>query len=453
MPKNNYFFILSFFLIFLIISGPVKGREKLFNQAAAMVEQTLGYKFSSDLRLQTQTDTEFKIYLRREMKRLFAPGEFKHLQKIFSSLGFIPRNYNLKKKFIDFYSTQAGSYYDPRTKTIKELKGDLPEKARLFVYLHELVHAYQDHRYNLGSLQRHLNQPHNLDARLNFNFLVEGHANLVALAALSRTRLDDKTTLRNSSLVRIVKLMSNLLKMDFRSLLSYVEEKTLEANQISGQALTQLKELPPFIFRMMLDPYILGQKIWLERAAEKGWFAAESWLENPPRTLRQFFYSPPGTKSFSDRSGFSHPVEKSPLLTEGVRLGIYPLLFWLDSPITRPEWGGNLITDQAYWHSTDDSGVVCWRLKFSDSSTISNFLRLLFQKVEKKRASGQITKTSTTHANNSSLEYQITGKTRHFHCLQKNKQVVLISSPAPFKLTSVIPAIFKNYNICSGAKK
>lgn len=98
-------------------------------------------------------------------------------------LGLAPANFNLKSYYVKMMGEQIAGYYDNKAKafyTSERVDPTLLES----VMAHELTHALQDQHFNLERLSKW--PPHDSDARVAMQSLVEGDATLVMSHYIAR---------------------------------------------------------------------------------------------------------------------------------------------------------------------------------------------------------------------------------------------------------------------------
>lgn len=181
-------------------------------------------------------------------------------QETLLAFGLVPRDFNLEKFLIAFYTEQAAGFYDPRTKTMN-IANWVPPDMQAMVLAHELTHALQDQNFDLDKFLHAT--PDNDDATNARQAVAEGHA----MAAMMQHMLGS---------------------VDLASLPS------LEP-MMAGVVDQQLKEFPaftnaPFFFRLQaLFPYLQGMSFMQSGLAHGGWKTLNALFTDPPTTTKELF--------------------------------------------------------------------------------------------------------------------------------------------------------------------
>src|SRR3990172_5582921 len=93
--------------------------------------------------LQIRTREEKRRFIEQELDRRYSPARVEAERKGMVAWGLIPRDYDLRRLFLDLMAEQVSAYYDPRAKIM--VLGDwLPLEQQQSALTHELVHALQD---------------------------------------------------------------------------------------------------------------------------------------------------------------------------------------------------------------------------------------------------------------------------------------------------------------------
>lgn len=364
--------LLSFIIVIgITTSAPLYAEKpKLYQRALTKIDKLTPKKLDP-VDLKTQSRRDFKKYVDRQISRSFANRKLQSIEKIYRHLGLLPESYPLRKKLSELYSVQAGAYYDPKKQTINRLEGDLPEGSRFFMYLHELVHAYQDQHYDLSAKQKSVVNK-SFDAKMALTFLIEGHANLIATLSLIVEPPLDKKYFRSGTHRGLFDLMARFT--------NFAPEGFSSVGEISGSSMMveqvkQLENVPDSLIHQMLDPYLVGQRLWYDHFADAGWPDGENWLKNSPQSTRQILYE---TRNIEPEKFESLP--RNPTSKYSNSLGLYVLLRWLGALNTRPQWGKNLVGDRAELIDTGKDNFLAWTFRFNSEDGARNFIDLIVKK-------------------------------------------------------------------------
>jgi hypothetical protein len=313
--------------------------------------------------VETQSREAFEAFLKKQIKRSFSRTELQDLSKTFALLGVIPDTYSLQRKLVDLYRNQAGAYYDPANDVIRQLSGPLPDSALYFLYLHELVHAYQDQHYDLMAKQNEL-RGKSFDTKMAFTFVTEGHANLLSTLVLLGKRNLSSRYFRNGNHRGILEILAGFptLAPDQLKTLGQLNPST----SAFSRQIRQLVGVPDILIQVMLDPYLLGELLWYDHAANAGWPDAENWLVNPPTSTRGLLYQ-------SGESSISLPGDDQEPSRFSTTAGVYFLLRWTNKLDARPNWGAELMSDRLRLISTSTDSFVNWSLHFESVRSARNF--------------------------------------------------------------------------------
>ncbi len=345
------------------LRAPASDTAARYGEARDAIANLTGRPFRDTVPVKPQSRENFRRYVERSLNRTYGEGELDHLNTLYYLLGLFPPDYPLRRRLLKFYEQQAGAYYDPGTKSIRTLMEGLPPASRHFIYLHELVHAQQDQYFDLGSRMRRIRANRSMDRRLAFQFVIEGHANLVATASRAGAKSLSASFFQSEEFGRVITIMARLTGMDPSRFNLLARSLLPEESGMLARSLRDLEQVPWILVQQLMDPYFLGQKRWLERGRRLGWKKAESWLETPPRSTRAVLYENPDT-------GIVPPDPKDPpgRVRYRNRPGLYLFLRWLDRLADRPAWGRGVAAGPARILETPDDHLVAWSMGTNDTA-------------------------------------------------------------------------------------
>lgn len=231
----------------------------------------------------------------RIAERLTTELEEEDLEKarrLYTALGLLPRDVDLRTMLGRLVSEQVVGYYDPRaarlavrSDVMRELRAQrgrgVLDEARI-VLVHELVHALQDQRLGLG---KSFDEDRDTDAENAFRSVVEGDATLAMLGYVieqSGGKLADVT--------RSPELLSGLAR---------------NASNLPGE---ELAAAPPIVRVTLLASYLHGMAFVAQLHQKGGWAAVDEAHRSRPLSTEQILHP----KKY-ERGELPDPIELPPL--------------------------------------------------------------------------------------------------------------------------------------------
>jgi hypothetical protein len=226
-------------------------------------------------------------------------------ERILAMLGAIPPDMDLKTTLSGFVGEQVAGFYDPDTGDLVVVGsgGDLDPVEKVTL-AHELDHALTDQV--LGIPLDEPPSPGEEDAALAVRALAEGDATLA-------------------------------MSLFARQSLSYEEQISLNFSSLPGQgSVTEIAQVPHYLARTMLFPYLEGLLFVCQLQLEGGWDAVDAAYQEPPTTSAQILFperyaAGEGPVDPRDPGGLPAPWTRSDVSA----LGAADLLFLFEAP------GGN----------------------------------------------------------------------------------------------------------------
>jgi hypothetical protein len=226
-------------------------------------------------------------------------------ERMLAMLGAIPPGMDLKTTLSGFVGEEVAGFYDPDTGDLVVLGsgGDLDPVEKLTL-AHELDHALTDQV--LGIPLQEPPSPGEEDAALAVRALVEGDATLVRSMFAGRS-------------------------------LSYEEQISVNFSSFPDQgSATEIAQVPHYLARTMLFPYLEGLLFACRLQLEGGWEAVDAAYQEPPTTSAQILFP----KRYAAGEGAVDPRDPGGLPAPWTRsdvnaLGAADLLFLFEAP------GGN----------------------------------------------------------------------------------------------------------------
>lgn len=235
------------------------------------VEHIRGLTFTGPVATATVSRDDLPRVIRRELTKSmpYSPDDYELVLKTLRLVD--PSTDDVVGKMLSLLQGQVLAFYDPLSHTYyaidklpdaaAPLDSELIESA---VVLHELTHALQDQRFDVG--RRDYALRNDWDADLAYHALMEGDASLVMMAAVT-----EKTGQKLDDLVANPMLL-NLLTS------SAAMEKTID------------QSAPRYFVESLKFPYIDGLKFVIAAYKRGGWKAVDAVYANPPRSTREILH-------------------------------------------------------------------------------------------------------------------------------------------------------------------
>ena len=297
-----------------VIPKPKAGREERARIAlervptiTQAVAELRGLEFQRAVPAEYQQEKDFRAFVAAEIKRELPPARNAALGKALVHIGLLPEALDLARTLEDAMVTQAGAYYDPKTK--KFFLVMVPESNLILdtISSHELTHALQDQHFNLNQYY----YGHEGDGPPLFNedqlaarrFLVEGEATLVMMAhaAYSMTKMNmlkDATMLK--SLRMQLEMMANLSLEELTEMNKDQAKSFVDMGDEFKKSMDAMDEIPLYVLVPLLDSYVKGALPVYEAFVAGGWDAVnELYSKAPPDSTEQVLH--PREKMFPNR--------------------------------------------------------------------------------------------------------------------------------------------------------
>jgi hypothetical protein len=178
---------------------------------------------------------------------------------------------SLDDQFFDLLQSQVLAFYDPLGHVYYSIR-QLPDATKGLVdpailtesvMIHELTHALQDQRFDIG--RKDLSLRHDWDAAMALHAVVEGEASLVMLGSIvgkSGASLDD------------------VIASDIFGSIASVATGDL---MVDGSA-------PRYFVESLKFPYLQGMRFVAEAYRRGGWEAVDALYADPPRSSREILH-------------------------------------------------------------------------------------------------------------------------------------------------------------------
>jgi hypothetical protein len=263
--------------------------------------------------------------------------------------GFLPTQFDYEAAEYELLQDQLAGYYEPSDGTMY-LASDLPEDEADATLAHELVHALQDQRWNLGDRSKY--RPGRSDESEAVSALAEGDAT---------SAMFDVT-------------ISRMYPHSGRTALDVPDDVFVE------QILAGMNDGPsaraPHVMRTSLvAPYIYGTLFVHALRRQGGWAAVNQAWDNPPTTSEQFMHVEKwaahepalavAAPHFATLGAGWTVVDEDSEGELGARLAFEE---WLDAKpagTLSSGWGG----DRAVLLRHGDLAAFAWRLRYDPGKT------------------------------------------------------------------------------------
>ena len=254
-----------------------------------IVERTTNKKFKEAVRGKVQSEKEFKEFVGKELDTAFE-GSGKYTELSLIKLGLLPKDYNLRRGLENLFLSQAGAYYDPKTKYMYILKTQLPPNEIETMLVHELTHALQDQYYDLEKL---IKQADNTDKETAIKYLVEGEATYVmTIAQLEKMGMTFTTD--SPMLEMAFDRMKHLTRKEMLDLAIANAEHLKETAPDVFNAVNELKKAPPYLFWTFNAPYLQGaysiHKLVSFNNDQRNWETVSTLYQKPPVSTEQMIH-------------------------------------------------------------------------------------------------------------------------------------------------------------------
>ncbi len=280
----------------LLSEGDALADKGELNQAVLLYKQAFEKLLPSLRRIPFKHEVKKDVTKREKLKDVVLkdldedkPGATFHDYELgLKALGFLPRDFDLKKALVDVYAEEIAAFYDPKTKTmhlIEETAEKLKKKPGLLerlmgkkegfdkdenktVIAHELTHALADQHFDLDALHVQVRGDDDREAALSA--LIEGEATLAMMGA----------QMQDWDGAQTVKLPAENMGRSFGLLGPFLPYG-------GGKA---LRDAPPLLVETMMFPYLRGMVFCASLANKGGWDAINAAYDDPPRSTEQILH-------------------------------------------------------------------------------------------------------------------------------------------------------------------
>ncbi|HTE43311.1 MAG TPA: hypothetical protein VK629_20990 [Steroidobacteraceae bacterium] len=264
--------------------------QTLANKIQGEVAEIRGLKFKRSIKASKQTPEEFGRYLDGQIKEGVPEAVSQHYGKIVQKLGLYrgPEIKDFASTMKSVMTSQAGAYYDPKTKTFYVLLEGLPEVMLGMFFAHELHHGLQDQYFDLEKYMgmNQVKQTLDSDQRMARQAVVEGEAtyimNLWGIKSMTQGMPPREL------MAPIVRMQS---QMDMAQMQQMMQSPQME--ELGGdikKSIDATAEIPAFILESLLGAYLKGMNFVFDVEAG-GWSAVDKlYRDAPPESTEQILH-------------------------------------------------------------------------------------------------------------------------------------------------------------------
>ncbi len=224
------------------------------------MSQLTGLPIKGPLKKQVVNRSEVTKYLEENLHEEMTPAEIHAQEALVRALGLVPRDFNLERFLVAFYTEQAAGFYDYKRRTMF-IADWVPPDMQAMTLAHELTHALQDQNFDLD---RYMHARRDDDdatgARLA---VIEGYATAAMLQHLA----------------------GGMDLAQLPSLTSLMQE--MIPQQIEGSP--EFSHAPYFFRVQALFPYVQGIGFIQTGLQQGGWKSLNVLFQEAPDTTRQIF--------------------------------------------------------------------------------------------------------------------------------------------------------------------
>lgn len=339
----RHLFLLAILPLLLVETA---GAEMSLAEGMREVERIRGLSFRHEVRTVTLDRSQLPERLREQIAKSLPYSLDEYLDNL-QALQLVepgPAAESLDDRFFDLLQSQVLAFYDPLTHVYYSIR-QLPDATKGLVdpalltesvMIHELTHALQDQRFDIG--RRDLSLRHDWDAAMALHAVVEGEASLVMLGSMvgkTGASLDD------------------VIASDIFGSIASVATGDL---MVDGSA-------PRYFVESLKFPYLQGMRFVAEAYRRGGWKAVDAVYVDPPRSSREILHPEEYFAGKAPRERFvaAPPLPLSgPSITEhlgefhwGFLLGADTARGWVHDRVTvaRNRWCEATVLVETKWES------------------------------------------------------------------------------------------------------
>ena len=268
--------------------------QELLSQADEVLQQMsqiTGLPIKGPVNKRVISRPEVEKYLTENLHEEMTPAEMHAQEAEMRAFGLVPRDFNLEKFLISFFTEQAAGFYDPQLKTMF-IADWIPADTQSMVLSHELTHALQDENWDLENYLRSVRD--NEEATNARQAVVEGYATAAMMQQVAGG-------VDLEQLPSISPLLEMVIHQQF-------------------EEYPEFSHAPYFLRVEALFPYVQGMGFIQAGLQLGGWKNLNGLFDHPPEATKQIF---------EPQTYFNHQVLPKITITHPPALELAPGLRFL----------------------------------------------------------------------------------------------------------------------------
>ncbi len=301
--------------------------------------------------------------------------QFGRLRALYTTLGMLPPDMDVKAALRALMQEQVLAFYDPKARVVVVAEVVLdehrtPTPQREAALIHECLHVLQDRRFGLDQMMRSLEQQP-LDVQNAFRTAVEGDAMLGSIFFGLRQRIPERDP------VRLAPLALGVTQPAYETWVDASWEKAAQHPLVAAMG-PQLAAAPPLLRAPLLFAYLAGA-VYAARQVQRGGPVSLALDEAPQCTLA--FAPQRGSQPRTCPSESTLPLPEASV-PEGWEPVLEETLGWLESGIFLASSDEHDIVDLPWrgdrlrlYRGPEGQHAVLWRMRFADRKASGEALR------------------------------------------------------------------------------
>lgn len=252
-----------------------------------------GLALKQDVPAGYQTTAEFRAFVKKELAAELPPERSQRLSAAALHIGLLKKPVDLAQVTEQAATSQAGAYYDPKTKKFYFVMIPASPMALDVIAAHELTHALQDQHFDLAKYAPPTLEDDALSAR---RAVAEGDATFTMMlypAGASPT----------PQIVALVKpqiaQMAKMTVADYKQMMQSQAALMGELGPEIKASIEAMDALPLVVIVPMIEAYMRGALAIATAWEHGGWAAVNALYRDPPQSTEQILH--PETKLFPKR--------------------------------------------------------------------------------------------------------------------------------------------------------
>jgi hypothetical protein len=251
----------------LALAGDGAGRVR---ELRPHVSELRGLSWVSDVPVMTLTPDEVRARLAVQSRSESSDQHLAEEAMALDAFGLIPAGYDLRDGVVGFLGEQGAGFYDTDERTLflvdRPLAIEAGTASEDMVIAHELVHALQDQRFDLGNILNRRYESDDVSAAVRM--LVEGDATYAMYLDQFRIAGQD------------------LDQLPLLSLFERMGQPVDEGEPMVGDAMSST---PAILRDLMIAPYIHGP-VFVQALRDRGWERVDRAFDALPLSTEQILH-------------------------------------------------------------------------------------------------------------------------------------------------------------------